>query len=1571
MDATTYDPMARKRPLPLLSSGTHAQWFQLAQHHFKKEGILYVLETTRDEYRLAKGMIGLQMSNKSKTPESTSDGESTASSLTPTIVKEAERADLLAKWERDDASATYTMLICLGDFDQELVEDLKSANEVWKKLKAKYYNKRIGTKAGLIERLYTYRMNEDTGVEEAWLELARIRRQLKEIDPVTAKSFDEEGLFQRLLRALPSKYTAIRDAIDGMDLRSVEHRMGVLKDKEDRLNEETALIAKKQGRGRRSGPSTSPKSKPAAKAKPEQSEGLRAARYPCRICDDTHYVKHCPYLEMVRAMAVEHKKKTGKTLPPKAYSAEDDRSDTDSESDRNDTEEALHAAEDDDDHLVEKGYACKAVCKIPASEWVADTGASKHMTDQLQLFRGRLKTIPRRTVIVGGGKLHSDQMGTVVMRVPGGSSVMLAKTLYVPNLGVNLLSERRLAQAGFDGTFDEQGLYLVDPESRERVISATLKGGVYIVSHIADKLVDRAFQAKEWKTSHRAFVTIDDSESMNLTSENTDEDQSPSKRKPTDKYILWHRRFAHLGAAKIEALFKTTTLGEKLKAPKDCICRVCEITKKRNHTPKKLSEWDTELLGLVSIDIAGQFPLSIDGHKYFLQIVENSTRKVWSIPIETKDEAIDVLEEWRRTEELSTGKKLKAIRSDNAPELKYIIDKWASSIGIVPQYTVTYMSSQNGVAERSIQTTENGVRAMIKEAELPIELWHKAAEADAYLRNRTACGPYRTRDDRKERITPEEAYTGVVPNINHIRVWGSVCYTYVHPKSLPAGTRQDKFMDRGRECVFVGYTETARQLQVYAPDLGYVIRSSVVTVDESRKGGDLDLKIRKNGMNTQGTRNELVDRKPRGRPRKEKSLIPVPVKRSVGRPRKEEQLVKSGGLPMTPPLKRSVGRPRKIIPDTPLSSEVNTQPASEEHQVDNVSTLEEHQNDIKQSDNQDHAASPQNEPTFKKDQTQASEPSTSMLFVHPTPVQPVGRKRQRDEDDNLDEPERQRQKIQALIARFISHTSYAEAPSNGVILTEQALSAVLENEPRGRIIIPDTYRQAISDPEHSAQWKRAINAEIQALEGNDTWTEQALPKGANKVSCKWVFSVKYGSNGAIERYKARLVARGFSQRHGVDYDETFSPTVRMDTLRLFLAIVAREDLECHHVDVNNAFTEATLVEDIYLTPPEGVNVAVGKVLKINKSLYGLKQAGRNWNDLCVKVLKEAGFEQSKAEPCMLTHRTKRVTVLLYVDDIPVAAKTKKGINWFKDLMRKSFKIKDLREIKKILGVRITRNRKARTLKMDQEQYINDVLTRAGFVEARHKSRDTATPMFNYDNLRPTQDSDEKADIKMYQKAIGELLYGALQTRPDIAQSVRALSQYMSNPGAHHMRALRTVYRYLRGTVERGITFSPTDDPMRMFADSDWAQHKDGRKSVSGSVCMFHGGPISWTSKKQTSVATSSTEAEYMSLKYAAQQSQWLRNVLVDMRYLDKALGKDKPMEIMEDNQGAIALVKNPHLHERSKHIDISYHYTRDLQAKGMITTVYIPTEQMAADGLTKPLPRIPFERFLRMLRMID
>jgi len=658
-------------------------------------------------------------------------------------------------------------------------------------------------------------------------------------------------------------------------------------------------------------------------------------------------------------------------------------------------------------------------------------------------------------------------MGTVVMRVPGGSSVMLAKTLYVPNLGVNLLSGRRLVQAGFDGTFDEQGLYLVDPESRERVISATLKGGVYIVSYIANKLVDRAFQAKEWKMSYYAFPAINNSEPMDLTPENTDQGQSPPERKPIDRYTLWHRRFAHLGAVKIEALSTTTTLGEKMKAPKDCICRVCELTKKRNHTPKKLSKWDTELLGLVSIDIAGQFPLSIDGHKYFLQIVENSTRKIWSIPIKTKDEAIDILEGWRRTEELSTGKKLKA---------KHIIDEWASSIGIIPQYTITYMSSQNGVAERSIQTTENGVRAIIKEAGLPIELWHKAAEADAYLRNRTACGPYRTRDDRKERITPEEAYTGVIPNINHIRVWGSVCYTYVHPKSLPAGTRQDKFMDRGRECVFVGYTETARQLQVYAPDLGYVIRSSVVTVDESRKGGDLDLKLRKNGTKTQGTRNELVDRKPRGRPRKENSLIPVPVKRSVGRPRKEQQLVRSGRLSTTLPPKKSVGRPSKIKPDIQLSSEVDTQPASEEHQMNGIATSEEHQNHTEELDNQDDATLPQNEPTSTEDQIQASRPPTPPPFVHPTPVQPIQpnlvipgvRKRQRDEDDNLDEPKRQRQKIQALIARFISNPSYVEAPPNGVILTEQALSAVLESEPRGRIIVPDTYRQAISDPEHSA-----------------------------------------------------------------------------------------------------------------------------------------------------------------------------------------------------------------------------------------------------------------------------------------------------------------------------------------------------------------------------------------------------------------------------------------------------------------------------------------------------------------------
>ena len=879
------------------------------------------------------------------------------------------------------------------------------------------------------------------------------------------------------------------------------------------------------------------------------------------------------------------------------------------------------------------------------------------------------------------------------------------------------------------------------------------------------------------------------------------ENQKEISTEEKERYNLWHRRFAHLGPGKLKSLHKVTTLDKAIRIPKDmCPCQVCALMKMRNQTTKKLSPWKEELLELISIDIAGPFSMSLLGNRYFLEIVENKCRKIWVIPIKTKDGAIPELCKWKNIVELQTGQKLRAVRSDNASELKSILDKWCANCGIIPQYTTVHKSSQNGVAERPIQTTEGSIRAMFKEAKLPLEFWDEAAMTDAYLRNRIATGLF------NEKPCSEEGYTGEKPSIDHIRVWGTKCYAYVDLKSLPANIRHDKLMDRERAAVFMGYNEqTTKQFRVYAPDLGYTIRSSVVAFDETINGGTLDLRIkiptRSESQPTiaeesQGTPNILPERKPRGRPPtaqippiiSEPSTSPTPEPI----PEMSDEKSKEPGKEEEPQPKRKRGRLRKnplTEPDLELSRRITTS---------------------------------KNQPD-----------STDVVLG----------KRSRDAEDEDPFENSQRQKIAAFIAKMMLKGKINSDSENTVAFAAH-IDDLLFNQSRfkNQIPIPLTYYQAISDPVYGPRWRKAIRREIRELKVNDTWKEMSRPKGSNLVSTKWVFTVKYTPKGDIDRFKARLVARGFSQIQGVDYNDTFAPTVRMDTLRMLMAIIAAKDLECHQVDINNAFTESDLDEDIFLSPPYGVKMHQDKVLKVLRSLYGLKQAGRSWNQRCEKEMLTMGFIQSQVDPCLFVHPIKKLIVLVYVDDMAIAAPIKIAVEWFKQQLSMLFKIKDLGEIKKIFGIRITRDRVNRTLTMDQAQYMEEVCTRYGVTHSRIKP--ISIPINGWDSLRPATDEDERTDRREYQQIVGSLLYGMLHTRPDLAIALGKLSQYLSDSAMFHARALKAILRYVASTVNRCIRFGGEKHDLRAYSDADWANDKVDRKSTSGGVCMFNGGPVS-------------------------------------------------------------------------------------------------------------------------------
>ena len=1558
------DGYDKKRPVAILTRGNKDQWFFLFKQWLIGEGLWQVVNPD------------IQGIDSDITPASTP--RSLASDNGKPFSLDGTQSS--TETIKQDAKVQYTINICISEDDREYIADFHTARSQWSILLRKYSEKLATVNRQYVVELTNYKKPADKTIDEAWAEISKLGRKIAATQPDLKALNSNRQRLGTLLKSLPSDYDALIDGFDAQNDPDTDTVLQKLQEKEAALKAlatataETAMYSKanaKQNRPQRRRPynyassSNSEDNKPRKPSKSYKPRGTfhkSAGGAGCFICGGTdHRMSGCEFYDELLALRKRIKKKISHELKNnkhkhRAFNAADEGSGPSSD----------HIVTESDEDPEEEVAALskEMVSKVPKQKWVADTGASSPMTDDLSLFRGTLTPIKRRRVKVGGGVLWSDQRGTALMRTENGSCY-LAKTLYVPGLGVNLVSGRQLCKTGLRGSFDTDGLYMHTPNGKQ-VLKAPNQGGVYIINTIAPELDKYSLMKTMASDESKAYPALHDLTAKPILEQEMSIDpvqpaevfsSEPIESVPTTPqakaaatneapnaanepvnpkskigmYRLWHRRFGHLGSAKLRNLHKVTTLKNPIPIVEEqdpCeVCSMTKLTNRRNHT---CSERKKEILEDISIDICGELPRSRLGYRYFIEIVDNHSRRSWILFLRKRSDAQAALEQWRLKVEFKAQVKVRAVRSDNAPELKEILDQWASSIGITPEYTVPYNSYQNGIAERGIRTHENQIRAMLKDAGLPIEFWPEAGKADSYIRNRTAIGPVVNGSP----ITPMEAFNGTKPSIDHIRVWGCKCYSSIASESLPKGTRHDTFMDTGRPGVFLGYDEeTDGQYHIWAPDLKKLIKSHAVKFLEHSQWGTADLNLPVQTMN------KLPVRRPVGRPRKE----PAPTAHPVTVP---PPVTIEGSPPVEAPVLNEIDE-TKNDPDFVLDQE---------------------------GDKAEPTITSPRETRPKTTADALPEPPMTKQFLHISIP-----KRRRDSSSDQDDIAEHRQKILRAMAALFAHDSCDDEEA------EHALLADTDGDSRfdSKLVIPvpDSYEEAINDPVWGKLWLEAIQAELMALIANGTWETVVPPIGANIVTSKWVFKAKMHIDGTLDKLKARLVARGFSQVCGVDYSETFAPTAKFDTLRLFLAIVALEDLECHQIDVNNAFTESWLAEKIYMAPPPGVNLQPGQALLIKKSLYGLKQAARDWHAKCMKELLKLGFAQTKADPCLLHHPEKGIYLLVYVDDITVASKSLKEVKWFKDTFGKVFKTKDLGELSKILGIRIFRDRKNRMLRMDQTHYLNEVLDQLHMSTDKHKP--TEFPMNGYAALRPAGPNDERIDAHKYQHTIGKIMYAAIHTRPDICFPTGRLSQYLADPAKHHGSALKDLLQYIRSTVDRGIVFGGRGSSKLIgYSDSDYAHDKTDRKSILGYVYMFAGGPISWQSRKQKSVASSTTEAEYMALSSCAKEGKWLATLLTELgltKYLGDELNRvsvvesvehdsaSTAMQLMGDNQAANSLVNNTNVNERSKHIDVAYHIVRDLAKRNLIKVDYIPSADMVADGLTKPLPKERFKVFVGQL----
>jgi transposase InsO family protein len=510
---------------------------------------------------------------------------------------------------------------------------------------------------------------------------------------------------------------------------------------------------------------------------------------------------------------------------------------------------------------------------------------------------------------------------------------------------------------------------------------------------------------------------------------------------------------------------------------------------------------------------------------------------------------------------------------------------------------------------------------------------------------------------------------------------------------------------------------------------------------------------------------------------------------------------------------------------------------------------------------------------------------------------------------------------------------------------------------------PKSYIEAVESSE-SEQWNAAIGSELKSLLKNETYDVVTIPTDQHVIGCKWVFKRKLNEFGEVSRYKARLVALGYRQIEGIDYDQTFSPVVRIASLRLLIALAAHHGLSLHQFDVVTAFLNGDLKENVYMKQIPGLVLPTGMCLKLKKSLYGLKQSPRTWNETIGSYLLSKGFLKSAADSCiyLYKHDDKSFTILgLYVDDIPCAVKPC-NLNWLTKLLQDKFETEYIGILRFIIGVQVEYDIHSKTVFLHQTKFAREILKEFK-MESSHPA---ATPLVVGSCLSKVGGAD-CGDPRAYRSIIGKVMYLMTCTRPDLAAAVSLLSRYLSDPKEEHWIGVKRLLRYLCGTVSLGLLFNAEHgmDKLVGYSDADYASDKDSRKSVTGYVFILGNCVISWASKKQATVALSTAESEYMALSATAQEAIWLIRSIKEMKH-----DIELPVVLKEDNKACISIAYNPVQHSRTKHIDVRYHYIREQVEGGTFTVEYCPTKDMLADMLTKALPKDQFKKLRDGLNMI-
>ncbi|SDA04178.1 BZ3500_MvSof-1268-A1-R1_C129g00700 [Microbotryum saponariae] len=1140
------------------------------------------------------------------------------------------------------------------------------------------------------------------------------------------------------------------------------------------------------------------------------------------------------------------------------------------------------------------------------NSFVVDSGATSHMVSDKSLFTAYRHIAPTKIGGIAGG-INAVGTGNIAFVAASGHPITLTGVLHTPGLSVNLLSVSRLCDTDdVRVAFTKHGIH-IDKNGNAIAEGARLEEGLYLLD------------ADHSKCQHLALL---------------------SRSQSSVPLLTLHRCLGHLAPSSIQKMVAAGLLeglgaGYSDEEVEKFVCNAC-LSAKGHRLPFPDSDsHSSERLGLVHSDVLSFPESSLTGKRYLVTFLDDFSRKLWAYAIGHKSEVFGVFKTWLAEVELETDAKLKVLRTDNGGEYcSRAFTEFCKARGTRRQYSIPRTPQQNGRAERVNRSIVEGVLALLADAHLPKSFWEEAAAYFVYCKN--LC-----EHSALDKATPNFAWQGDRTNASALHPFGCTAWLTVAPEL------RSKLDPKAVRVLFTGYDLASKAFRFYD--------TTTKKISLGRNARFLDNEFP--GLRSDSTEQDADTHFASACPTTESQAV---VKTWT-------PLVRSAHMDVSSSLDDSAMSAVDVAPgytggtllnstDAESSSSPSPEPSSSPSPATPLSPSPALSPSLAAS------SSPSALPT---DSDYSADPLDLIGSQTPTRLGPPDV--HRPDFSTYREPASAEESPDEL--DIIGRHSRDESPDEIDFLTQHHRAFIATDDDNSDTEAiqpvksitsdPQTWREAMSSDKREV-WAKAATDEFNSMRDDfKVFTiedRSTVPAGATIVTSKFVWKTKRNALGEVTGHKARLVAQGNRQRDGIDFNETFAPVARFSSIRSLLALAAANGLHVHQADIDKAYLHGDLDHDIWMTTPRGFDLPTDKVLRLRRSIYGLKQAGRIWNRHIDASLRDLGYTATGTDHCVYSRiddRRRPHYIALYVDDLLMISPDLAEIERVISGLEQRYGVKRLGPAEYILGIQIRRLEDG-SIALSQERYIMDVLARFHFDTT---TRGTTVPMTPGLSLTAIPGQGTERIRSWYLQAIGSLLYISLGTRPDIAFAVSYLARFANNPGRRHWIAVKHILRYLRATYRDELVYACGETRITGvvgYSDANWGACVDTSVSTMGYVFYIAGSAVSWSSKRQSRVADSTTDAEYLALSHAGKEGIYLSQLLEELHVQPVA-----PAHIFTDNEAAAAVAHDPVRVSGTRHIRLREHFVRDMVNRGDISLSHVGTSNMVADIFTKALgPKI-------------